>query len=82
MLKIKHYTTQLLKLNNYSLDDAKKIRSYYRKSAIKNKIYKIEWKYKKYMGNYILYQIFVFLMPIKVIKVINEKIKGSMNHGN
>ena len=78
MLRIKHYTTQLLKLENYDKENANNIRKYFKKNAKKHKIFKIDYKYKVVMKKYIIYELFIFLAPYSLIKKINRIIKGGI----
>jgi len=78
IVRIQHYSTQLLKLQNYKREDALKIKRFFRKSVFKHKLYKINKRYKKAMKKYIIYLLLVLFSPYKVSLKINKYVKESL----
>ncbi len=75
MVRILHYTTQLLKIEKYSQNDAEKIKKYFKEQMKKNLIFKISLKHQKTLKKYILYLKIVVNVPYKVSIRINKIIK-------
>ncbi len=78
MVRVQHYTTQLLKLNKYSRKEAKKIKHFFKEQIKKNSIFKINSNHKSTLKKYIIYLNVVVNVPYKMSIKLNEIVKGGV----